>query len=161
MAVFVTGATGFIGAKLCHELAQREESVVAFCRKHPQEKSTVEALTHPAIRIVRGDVKNLGSVIEAIRGCKSCIHLAGLARQWSRRSRDFYDVNVGGTRNVLEAAISSRVERFVFVSTAGVYGPSRNKDPIVESSPQHSERTTSGPSEWLNCWCWKRWSGTD
>lgn len=134
MATFVTGATGFIGGRLCQELASRRENVVALCRSKPQGND----LDHPLIKIAIGDIAGSGAqkggLFDAMNGCERCVHLAGLATQWSRRSADFYTVNTEGTRNVLDAAAAHAIEKFVFVSTAGVYGPSHSGNTIVENT---------------------------
>ena len=134
MATFVTGATGFIGGRLCQALAGNSENVVALCRSKPKDSQ----LDHPLIKIAIGDVTSSdghGKLLDAMQDCDRCVHLAGLAAQWSRHSADFYKVNTTGTRNVLNAATANEIERFVFVSTAGVYGPSVDGGCIFEDSP--------------------------
>ena len=130
MAIFVTGATGFIGSKLCEQLAGDSEDVVAFCRSKPYSFQNF-----PSVRIVRGDLKSQVDLVAGMQGCSGCIHLAGLASQWSRRRSDFYDVNVVGTKNVLHAATANGISKLVFVSTAGVFGPSPPGKIINEDSP--------------------------
>jgi nucleoside-diphosphate-sugar epimerase len=71
-----------------------------------------------------------------MEGCDYCFHLGGLARQWSPDPNDFWRINVDGTRNVLAAAERCGVERTVFTSTAGVWGPSLHGMLLDENSPR-------------------------
>ena len=129
MATLVTGATGFIGSRLCNQLAQDGQQVIAFCRR----KNT-PLLDHPRIQIAIGDVTDIESIDRAIKGCDTCYHLAGLARQWSPDEAAFKRVNVVGTSNVVQSAIGNSLRKIVFTSTAGVFGPSVEAGFIDEQS---------------------------
>lgn len=61
---------------------------------------------------------------EAIKGCNVALHAAALTQLWDRDSSLFYRINVGGTRNVLEAALQTGVKKVVFTSSCAVLGPS-------------------------------------
>ena len=141
--IFVTGASGFIGGRLCQYLAGSDaNTVVAFCRA----PSEAPCLRNPDIEVVTGDLLSRQSITAGMKGCDACIHLAGLASQWSRRADEFHRVNVDGTRNVLAAAAACGVRRFVFVSTAGVYGPTGDgflseDSPIPAWQPTRYERS--------------------
>ena len=129
--VLVTGATGFIGRRLCLELAQRGQSVKALCRNtaHPY------ALQHPLIEWVKGDILNKNSLLHAAMDCSHIYHTAALAKMWSRSADDFYQVNVLGTRNVLEVARDMQVSRVVYTSSCGVIGPTV-RHPMTEDDPR-------------------------
>lgn len=129
--VLVTGATGFIGRRLCLELARRGHAVKALCRNtsHPY------AVRHPLIEWVKGDILDKDSLLHAVLGCTHIYHTAALAKMWSRRPEDFYTVNVIGTRNVLEVAGDLGVSRIVYTSTCGVLGPTV-LHPMTEDDPR-------------------------
>ena len=109
----ITGATGFIGSRLAMGLAGQGESVSAFCRRN----SDTAPLAHKNIRIVYGDVRDAAAVKRALQGCDRVFHMAGYARNWARDALVFRETNVGGLRNVLEAARQSPARKIVFTSS--------------------------------------------
>ena len=118
MPYLVTGANGFIGSRLCLKLAEQGQKVVAFCRN----SSGSADLNHGNILIATGDVRDKSTIIDAMKDCSVCFHLACIARQWSPNRDDFFDTNVGGTVNALESAVQCRLSRFVYTSSAGIFG---------------------------------------
>lgn len=131
LKVLVTGASGFIGRKLCFTLAEMGYEVVALCRNinHPF------LIQHRNIQFVKGDVLEIESLSSAMKGCYQVYHTAAMAKMWCKNEQDFYDVNVLGTRNVLECALKLDVEKVVHTSTCGVWGPTLNF-PISENDPR-------------------------
>jgi nucleoside-diphosphate-sugar epimerase len=127
MRILVTGATGFIGGALARRLARDGHDVRALAR----ESATVHPLEAAGIDVVRGDVRDTGSLGLAMRGCSHVIHLATVKRGPSQL---VHDVNVRGTGNVLDAARDTGVQRIVFASTIGVHGFVTGK-PVDERSP--------------------------
>jgi nucleoside-diphosphate-sugar epimerase len=140
--IFVSGATGFIGRRLCLELALKGHQVNALCRNaaHPN------LINHPNIKVFQGDVLDEQSLLVAMQGCTQVYHTAAMAKMWCKNPDDFYQINVVGTRNVLQACVQSGVEKVVYTSTCGVFGPTV-KHPMTESDPRiagfpiHYERT--------------------
>jgi len=131
MKYLVTGANGFIGQHLVRMLTRQNHSVRALCRSshiHPE-------LSHPGTEIFSGDILNLESVKNAVTGCDGVFHLAAYAHNWARNPKTFFDVNVGGFRNILEASLDSSVKRVVFTSSALTIGPS-NGTPLDGSTPR-------------------------
>ena len=122
MKILVTGATGFIGANLSFRLAERGHDIHAFCRSHPDERLS----SHKNIIILRGDITNKESVLNAMRNCIQVYHLAAYTRVLADSPASYYKVNVGGTINVLESAIQLGVEKLVYTSAGGVFGPSQH-----------------------------------
>lgn len=131
MKALVTGATGFIGKALCEKLAAQGITVHALCRtrQHPLMPRGDNIIPF------EGNILDFGSVDTAMKGCEQVYHTAALAKLWSKRTTDFFDVNVTGTRNVLEAAIRNNVSRLVHTSTCGVWGPTL-KIPVGENDPR-------------------------
>jgi nucleoside-diphosphate-sugar epimerase len=131
--VLVTGASGFIGRKLCLSLAEMGYQVVALCRSldHPF------LIPHHNIQFVKGDVLDEESLAEAMEDCYQVYHTAAMAKMWCPQAEDFYKVNVLGTRNVLSCALRLGVQRVVHTSTCGVWGPTLNL-PVSENDPRAS-----------------------
>jgi farnesol dehydrogenase len=131
MKVFVTGATGFIGAPLCHALAAAGHTVNALVRN----PSKAENIRHEQIRFIRGNILDPDCLAQEMASCDAVIHMAALVKAWSRDPDEFYSVNVRGTLNVMNAAVQSGVKRVVITSTAGVFGPSLDGKPVDECTP--------------------------
>jgi nucleoside-diphosphate-sugar epimerase len=116
---FVTGATGFIGSRLVGELVRRGDVVRALVRP----TSSREGLEDKRITAVVGDIGDPASLRAGMEGCSGVFHLAAYARNWARDPSTFFDLNVGGTRNVLAAARVAGVARIVLTSTMVTFGP--------------------------------------
>lgn len=116
MRIFITGGTGYIGSHVVRRLAGSGHELVCLVPGAGSERDA-----HGA-RLVGGDVTDHASVARAMRGCDRVIHLASLHSFWERDPRRWADVNVTGTRVVMEVALEERVRRVVHVSTALVYG---------------------------------------
>ncbi len=132
MNCFVTGASGFIGANLVHELLARGHRVKALLRPN----ADLRGLAGLDYERVPGDVNDRDSYTAALRGCDWCFHVAASYHLWLRDYAPMYAANVDGTRNVLEAAIQARCSRIVYTSTVGCIG-----------LPQTVRRRTSSPTD--------------
>jgi nucleoside-diphosphate-sugar epimerase len=89
-----------------------------------------------SVEWVAGDILDAGSVRAAMRGCRQVFHLAAYAKNWAPRLATFDEYNVGGLRNVLEAAREADVERIVWTSTMVVFGPTARGEIADESRPR-------------------------
>jgi len=118
MNCFVTGASGFIGGNLVHELVARGHHVRALLR--PQ--ADTRGLAGLEYERVEGDVGNRLVLAQAMQGCDWCFHLAASYHLWLRDYAPMYAANVEGTRNVIEAAVAAGVSRVVHTSTVGCIG---------------------------------------
>ncbi|MEO6034758.1 MAG: NAD-dependent epimerase/dehydratase family protein [Verrucomicrobiota bacterium] len=118
MKCFVTGASGFIGANLVHELRTRGHEVRILLR----EGSDQRGLEGQDFERVTGDVSDKAALFKALRGCDWCFHLAASYHLWLRDYKPMYAANVDGTRNVLTAASRAGCSRIVYTSTVGCIG---------------------------------------
>src|SRR5512142_2908177 len=118
MNCFVTGASGFIGANLVHELAARGHRVKALLRPG----SDVRGLAGVNFERVSGDLEDRAALARALSGCEWCFHVAASYHLWLRDYRPMYAANVEGTRNVIEAAAAAGCSRIVYTSTVGCIG---------------------------------------
>lgn len=118
MNCFVTGASGFIGSNLVHELVARGHRVKALMRPG----SDARGLAGVPFERVEGDVSDRDKLQTAARDCDWCFHAAASYHLWLRDYRPMYAANVDGTRNVIEAAALAGCSRIVYTSTVGCVG---------------------------------------
>ena len=136
MAVFITGAGGFLGQALINTLIGQGKEVLAFDYASPKD----EILSGWAgkVEFRRGDIRDAKLIADlaALSGTTDpIIHLAGiLTAGCDRDPHSAIDINIGGTLNVLEAALANGKRRVVFASTIGVYGRGLPQ-PITEDMP--------------------------
>jgi nucleoside-diphosphate-sugar epimerase len=137
---FLTGGTGFIGGRLARALRDRGDDVVALVRT-PAKAGELSRL---GCELREGDLSDVGTLRQASEGCQAAFHVAAAYEVGiPRRARPaMYEANVAGTRNVLDAATETGVERIVYVSTIGAFGNTRGK--VVDETYRHPmERFTS------------------
>lgn len=137
--VLVTGATGFIGTTLLAKLVRAGYQVRALTRRGPGALPpgfAVGAIQPDNIEWVSGDILDAPSVHAAMRGCRHVFHLAAYAKNWAPRLATFDEYNVGGLKNVLDAARHAEVERIVWTSTMVVFGPTARGEVADESRPR-------------------------
>jgi nucleoside-diphosphate-sugar epimerase len=128
--VLVTGGTGFTGSHLCRRLVQEGYQVRVLVRKH-SDRSILDNLP---IEWIQGDLSDRASLERATQGMDMVYHIAALFRPENVTRQQFWDVNVEGTRNLLDAAEKAGVSRFVHCSTVGVHGDIQNP-PATEDAP--------------------------
>lgn len=123
MKVFLTGATGFIGARFATRLADAGHEVMAIGQiKTLPEKERTDVLQKSGIRVMQIPISDQNELVKAVRGCRIAYHLAAAQHEANVPDQYFWDINVEGTRNVLKACAASEVEHVVHGSTIGVYG---------------------------------------
>ena len=118
MKTFITGATGFIGTHLVKRLSQTKHVLYCLVRK----TSDVRGLKERGATLITGDVTDKDSLLEGMRGCDWVINLANIYSFWEPNKQVYTEVNVKGTRNVMECALETGVSKVVHISTAGIYG---------------------------------------
>lgn len=118
MRIFVTGAASPLGRALVLALRARGDQVVGLVRR----RGGVTLMRHLGADPVVGDVRKPDALARAMKGCDAVVHLAHFFDFWSRRADTFDDVNVGGAKHVVAAAIVAKVPRLVFCSSALTIG---------------------------------------
>ena len=118
MKCLVTGASGFIGANLVHELVARGHKVKALLRPHSDRRG----LDDVPYETLEGDLTDRYRLEQALRDCDWCFHVAASYHLWLPSYAPMYAANVTGTRNVLEAAGAAGCARIIYTSTVGCIG---------------------------------------
>ncbi len=118
MKCFVTGASGFIGSNLTHELVSRGHQVRVLLRPG----SDPRALGDLELERITGDVLDRESLRVGLQGVDWCFHAAASYHLWLRDYAPMYASNVDGTRQVIEAAVAAGCARLVYTSTVGCIG---------------------------------------
>jgi dihydroflavonol-4-reductase len=131
--VLVTGASGFIGSATTRALLRAGYRV----RVLVEPGRSDDNLSGLDVERIEGDVRDPSVVDAAMDGVTLVFHLAAVYRFWAADPDLFYDVNVGGTMNVLRAAQDADVRRVVYTSTVGTIGVAHDGRLASERSVVH------------------------
>lgn len=133
--ILVTGGTGFTGGHLIRRLLSKGHEVIVLDNKKGIVYDELEAL---GAKISIGSVTDKKLVEKLVEGCDTVQHLAAAFREINVPKSLYWDVNVNGTRNLLEASQKYSVKRFVYCSTCGVHGDVKDP-PAPETAPINPE----------------------
>ncbi|GHU61695.1 dTDP-4-dehydrorhamnose 3,5-epimerase [Clostridia bacterium] len=114
MKVLITGATGFLGKYIIEEFATHNCDIVAFGRNERVGNTLSDC------QFIKGDFTRPDEICAALDGVDIVVHAGALCTVWGKW-KDFYQANVVGTQNVLEACIAHGVKKFVYISSCSVY----------------------------------------
>jgi nucleoside-diphosphate-sugar epimerase len=131
MEILVTGGTGFTGSHLVRRLLDRGHRVSVI---DLQKGLFYQELKKKGALITLGSVTDKNIVNELVKGSEVVYHLAAAFRQINVSKHHYWDVNVEGTRNLLDAAFRFGVRKYIHCSTIGVYG-NVQRPPADENSP--------------------------
>lgn len=145
-SAFVTGATGFLGLNLVRELLAQGWQVTALHRP----SSNLKYLQDLDVTLVTGDILDPESLELAMPdGVDAVFHVAGDTSLWSGHDAMQTRINVEGTRNVIDAALSHKAGRFIHTSTTSAYG--RHDQVVNEMTPSRAASSSVNyeKSKWL------------
>jgi UDP-glucose 4-epimerase len=132
MKILITGGAGFIGSNLAKRLVNEGHSVTvldSLLRGNKLDKDT-----YSRIRFIKGDVRDLATVIDASKECDLIFHFAAVLGVdiVADNPVETMDVEVIGTRNVVQAAEVNNVKKIMYASTSGIYGHSAFENTLSE-----------------------------
>ncbi|ADE16353.1 NAD-dependent epimerase/dehydratase [Nitrosococcus halophilus Nc 4] len=135
MKVLITGGTGFIGTRLALKCLEKGDKVRLLGQvNNAAEEGNRDLVERQGGEIVIGSVTDKDVIDKAIEGVEIVYHLAAAQHEANVPDQHFWEVNVAGTRNLLEASRKDNVKRFVHGSTIGVYGAAMEGE-IDEDTP--------------------------
>ncbi len=138
--ILVTGGAGFIGSHLVDRLLAEEYEVTILDNLDTGNLTNVVGLANNRLQVVRGDIRNMGAVKRVVKDIDAIFHEAALASVVIsiRNPLLTNDINVSGTLTLLKASLDLGIRRFVFASSAAVYGDS--------SPPKKREDMVTNPT---------------
>jgi dihydroflavonol-4-reductase len=131
MKTLLTGSTGFLGSAILRQLLEDGREVKVFIR----EKSDTTNIDGVDVEIAYGDLRDSDSLQSALSGCDVLYHTAAYYSLWNQDKRIIYDINVDGTRKILQAAQLQNIEKVVYTSTVGCVGLNKDTTPSNEGTP--------------------------
>lgn len=132
MNILLTGATGFLGYRTLEKLIEepRISRILATGRNLPEYRR----ILHPKVRYAFGPLEDAAFVREITKNQDIIINTASLSSPWGRND-EFFRANVQTQENLLRAAESGGLQRFIYISSPGVYFDGRNRLNVKESDP--------------------------
>ncbi len=146
--ILVTGATGFIGSHLVEQLIKenkkklgKKEKIRCLVLKEDPilkqvNKKRINLLKKLKVEIVYGDLLKPETLDNALKNVDKVFHLAAISKPMNIPTQKYYDINVTGVKNLLQAAEKNKVKKIIHISTMSVFGYSRDKKPLTENSPK-------------------------
>ncbi len=131
----VTGGTGLVGYNIIVSLLKRNRKVKALVRSIEKGKKILPR----EVELIEGDITSKESLVSAFKNCKVVYHAAGFPEQWMKDPTIFEKVNMKGTQNVIEVALSHNIEKFIYTSTIDVFKGEKGKlfdELIIDDQPK-------------------------
>ncbi|MBA2422675.1 MAG: NAD-dependent epimerase/dehydratase family protein [Chitinophagales bacterium] len=145
--VFVTGGTGFLGLHLLKELVDSGRHIRALKRR--QAPVFLEKQVAEKIEWVEGDVLDIPSLENGVRGCSELYHCAAKVSFQSKDRKTIREVNVEGTANVVNVALHYNIRKLVHVSSVAAIATATNNLPVNESIIGEYPSSSYGISKYL------------
>lgn len=129
--VLITGGTGFIGAYIIKELVEKGYTVRAI-RRSANLPFFISHDIFKKVEWVDGDVLDVISLEDAMKGADTVIHSAAVISFFKKERKNMYQVNVEGTKNVVNIALEQNVKRFLHISSISALGRTANGEHVNE-----------------------------
>jgi nucleoside-diphosphate-sugar epimerase len=126
--VLVTGGCGFLGVHLTRQLLKDKYKVTLLDLVDLDAKDIIGK-----VKVIKCDVRDENKIEKAIKNQDYVVHAAA-ALPIVREKKIIYDININGTRNVLDASLKNEIKRFVYISSTAVYGVPKHL-PEAETNP--------------------------
>jgi len=130
MKTLITGSTGFLGSAVLRELLDDGREVKVLVRRGA-DTANIDGLD---VEIAYADLRDLESIRSALTGCDILYHVAAYYSLWDRDPQLIYEINVEGTRKILQVAKEKDLEKIVYTSTVGCVGLNEDQTPATENT---------------------------
>jgi len=137
--ILVTGGSGFLGGAVVRQLVARGDKLRSL------QRSDAPQLRDLGVDVVRANLSDQRAVIDAASGCEAVMHIGAKAGVWGPYD-DYYQANVVGTRNVIEACRAHGIQRLVYTSTPSVIHAGGDVEGVDESAPLATHFDTAYPA---------------
>ena len=136
MKIIITGGAGFIGKYLVNYLLDKGNTITIFDNFSNSEEKSLEYYIKSGVKIVNGDIRKFDEILKETEDQDVLIHLAAKisVSQSILNPSETFDVNVDGTKNVLEACKKNYVKKIIIASSAAVYGEGSSGMKLIESA---------------------------
>ncbi len=136
LPILITGANGFLATNIVEKLLEEGIRVRAQLRRRSAFRFQTEGWEKSGLlEVAECDFTNTETLDDLVQGCDYVIHVAAVTDPSLLKYKDYSRINVDGVRNLIEASIKFGVKRFLFVSTANVFGYGTKENPGDESLP--------------------------
>ena len=125
MKTLVTGAPGWLGTRLVEVLREKNYDVHCLVLKG-MDTSSLEKLP---LKLFEGNITDKSSLLNATKNIDTIVHCAGIIHP--KKIKDFFSINTRGTKNLLEAAVSNNVKKFIYVSSNSAQGTNINRETLM------------------------------
>ncbi len=133
--IFVTGSDGLLGSNVIRELIYRNHQVRVLVYAH--EPITLVGMP---IEVVHGDITNRQQVVELSAGCDYFINVAAITDMWPTRGEKYFNINVKGAENAVEAVLQNKMKRLVHIGSASSFGYGTIENPGDETREYKSAK---------------------
>ena len=130
MRILVTGATGFLGFKVCEVLKKDFANIIGTGRNEIKGKE-LEKKHITFIKADLSDIKKMASVVECV---DYIVHCGGLSSPWGRK-KEFLEINYKASEHLAQLARKNQIKKFIFISSPSVYHSSKDLINIEETHP--------------------------
>ncbi len=137
--VLVTGGTGFLGAYIIKELVERGQ-VVRAIRHHSAAPFFLPPPVAEKVEWVAGDILDPVGMEEAMEGVGAVIHAAAKVSFAGKDRKELIHINIEGTANVVNAALTKNIRRFIHVSSVAALGRTANGERVTEEKKWEDSR---------------------
>lgn len=135
--VLVVGGAGYLGSILCPKLLNKGYKVRVLDNLTYGNEGIKELYSHPDFEFLKGDIRNISEVIDAIKGVDAVIHLAAIVGDPACLTdpRGTIEINYLATKSIAEVCKFNQINKFLFASTCSVYGANKTPEKLTENSP--------------------------
>ena len=129
--IVVTGGTGFLGSHVLRGLVEKGySSIYALCRAG-SSKDLVSDISN-SINWIEGDLLDIESLLTLMSGAEYVIHSAAKVSYNPRDSKDVFEINIEGTANVVNACLTAKTRKLIFISSVAAIGRIKNGQIIIK-----------------------------